>query len=41
MKKIRRESTRAHDGDDGSGRIALIGLVLVLTLIFAAVQLLH
>jgi hypothetical protein len=41
MKRLRCESTRARAGDDGSGRIALIGLFLVLTLIFAAVQLIH
>lgn len=39
MIKIRRGSTRVHEGDDGSGRIALIGLFVVLSLIFAAVQL--
>jgi hypothetical protein len=39
MIKIRRGSTRVHEGDDGSGRIALIGLFVVLSLIFAAVKL--
>ena len=39
MSIIRRGSARVHEGDDGSGRIALIGLFVVLALIFAAVKL--
>jgi Outer membrane protein beta-barrel domain len=39
MTNIRRGSSRVHAGDDGSGRIALIGLFVVLALILAAVKL--
>lgn len=39
MISIRRSSLRAQSRDDGSGRIALIGLLVVLALIVAAVRL--
>lgn len=39
MISIRRGSTRVHTTDDGSGRIALIGLFVVLSLILTAVRL--
>jgi len=34
----RRKSAQVHEGDDGSGRIALFGLLLVLSLLIAAVR---
>ncbi|MEX2152715.1 MAG: hypothetical protein WD825_05200 [Gemmatimonadaceae bacterium] len=39
MISIRRGSARVHANDDGSGRIALIGLLVVLALIFTAFRL--
>jgi hypothetical protein len=39
MTSIRRGSARVHAADDGSGRIALIGLFVILSLIVAAVKL--
>ncbi|MEX2154331.1 MAG: hypothetical protein WD825_13410 [Gemmatimonadaceae bacterium] len=38
MNRNRRETTRVQEGDDGSGRIALFGLLLVLSLLIAAVR---
>src|SRR5437773_2004021 len=40
MKTVRNGSARVHEGTDNVGRIALLGLILVLTLIFAAGRLL-
>lgn len=40
MVSIRRRSARVQAGDDGSGRIALIGIFVILALIVGAVQLL-
>ena len=39
MKTVRRESVQVHEGTDNTGRIALLGLLLVLSLLVAAVQL--
>lgn len=37
MVSIRQRSNRQHGHDDGSGRIALIGLVVVLALLVGAI----
>lgn len=39
MNSNRQESSQVHEGDDGSGRIALFGLILVASLLVAAVTL--
>ena len=39
MTSISRSSTQAHSADDGSGRIAVIGMLVVLALIFGGVKL--
>lgn len=39
MTSIRKESTQVHSNDDGSGRVALIGLFIVLALLLASVKL--
>lgn len=39
MISIRRRSPQAHATDDGSGRIALIGILIVVALILGAIRL--
>lgn len=39
MTSNRKQSTQAQSLDDGSGRVALIGLFIVLALLFASVKL--
>lgn len=39
MSKRRREAEPNHPADDGVGRVALLGLVLVVTLVVAALKL--